>query len=108
MKKICIHEADIQKAYAKLLEECHYLVAHNRMVAEGVWGQCEDFCFWYYDQQELLNKQIYIWASSELYQRSQKIAKALGMHVNQYNPLSPPEEMTYDILLCHFNETHEL
>ncbi len=105
MGKICIQEPDIQRAYAKLLEECHYLIAHSRMVSEGVWSESEDFCFWYYDQKELLDKTIYIWAPPEVFQCSEKIARAFGMHVYQYHPESPPHERSYDILLSHFIET---
>ena len=39
-------DAVAQYVIALLLELCHHIGEHSRMVKEGEWTACEDWCFW--------------------------------------------------------------
>lgn len=79
MKTLIITESNIEKSYAVLLHHCHQVGQHNQLVSSGRWAQSTDFCFWEWDQIELLNKNIFIRGNEDMKKASLPIALSLGM-----------------------------
>ena len=74
-------EAVAQFAIALLLEICHHIGHHNKVVHEGKWETNEDWCFWDYPLIELAGKTMGIIGFGRIGQATGKIAQALGMKV---------------------------
>ena len=70
-----------QFAIALLLEICHHCGRHNKLVHEGSWTSCQDFCLWTTPQIELAGKTLGIIGYGRIGQKTAEIAKALGMKV---------------------------
>lgn len=74
-----------QFAIALLLEVCHHIGHHDRVVHEGKWETNQDWCFWDYPLIELDGKTIGIIGFGRIGQATGKIAKTLGMKVLAYD-----------------------
>lgn len=74
-----------QFTIALLLELCHRIGHHNRLVHAGAWEQCPNFCFWDTPQMELAGKTMGIIGYGRIGQAVGTIAQALGMRVLAYS-----------------------
>ena len=74
-----------QFAIGLLLEICHHIGYHNRVVHEGKWERCPDWCFWDYPLIELAGKTMGIIGFGRIGQKTGTIAKAMGMKVLAYD-----------------------
>lgn len=70
-----------QFAIALLLEICHHIGHHNKVVHEGAWENNADWCFWDYPLIELAGKTMGIIGFGRIGQSTARIAKALGMKI---------------------------
>ncbi|MFP3042081.1 D-2-hydroxyacid dehydrogenase [Treponema primitia] len=68
-----------------LLEICHHIGHHDRVVHDGKWQNNADWCFWDYPLIELANKTIGIIGFGRIGQVTGQIAKALSMKVIAYD-----------------------
>ena len=84
-------DAVAQFTIALLLELCHRVGQHDKLVHEGAWASCPDFCFWTTPQMELAGKTLGIIGFGKIGRAVGKIAKALGMKVIAYNRSRHPE-----------------
>ncbi len=75
-----------QFVFALLLEICHHVGDHNKVVKEGDWANSKDFSFWNYPLIELSGKTMGIIGMGRIGKASSKIALAFGMNVLAYNP----------------------
>ncbi len=80
-----------QYTFALLLELCHQIGHHDRLVHEGRWTHCPDFCFWDTPQMELVGKTLGIIGFGRIGQAVGRIAKAFGMEVLAYSRTQYPE-----------------
>lgn len=76
---------------ALLLEVCHRIGHHDRLVHEGKWCESESFCFWDSPQMELAGKTMGIIGFGSIGQAVGRLAKALGMEVITYSRSIRPE-----------------
>jgi len=74
-----------QFTFALLLELCHQIGHHNRLVHEGRWTSCPSFCFWDTPQMELAGKTMGIIGFGRIGRAVAAIAKAFGMEVLAYS-----------------------
>lgn len=74
-----------QFAIALLLEICHHIGYHNKVVHEGKWAANPDWCFWDYPLIELDGKTMGIIGYGRIGQATGRIAQALGMTVLAYD-----------------------
>lgn len=74
-----------QIAIALLLEICHHIGYHSKVVHEGKWAENPDWCFWDYPLIELDGKTMGIIGYGRIGQATGKIAQALGMKVLAYD-----------------------
>ena len=79
-----------QFTFALLLEVCHQIGHHDRLVHQGVWTKCPSFCFWDTPQIELAGKTLGIIGFGRIGQAVAKIASALGMKVLAYSRTEKP------------------
>ena len=70
-----------QFTFALLLEVCHQIGHHDRVVHQGKWTSCPSFCFWDTPQLELAGKTLGIIGFGRIGQAVAKIASAFGMKV---------------------------
>jgi glycerate dehydrogenase len=84
-------QAVAQFTFALLLELCHGVGHHNRLVHEGAWVSCPNFCFWDTPQMELAGKTMGIIGFGRIGQAVGTIAKAFGMRVLAYSRSQRPE-----------------
>jgi glycerate dehydrogenase len=70
-----------QFAIGLLLEICHHIGHHDKVVHEGRWETSKDWCFWDYPLIELADKTLGIIGFGRIGQTTGKIAKAMGMKV---------------------------
>ena len=70
-----------QFTIALLLELCHHIGHHDRVVHEGKWAACPNFCFWDTPQIELSGMTIGIIGYGKIGQAVSRIAESLGMRV---------------------------
>ena len=70
-----------QFAIALLLEICHHIGHHDRVVHEGKWEHNADWCFWDYPLIELAGKTLGVIGFGRIGQRTGAIAQALKMKV---------------------------
>ena len=80
-----------QFTFALLLEVCHQIGHHDKLVHQGRWTSCPTFCFWDTPQMELAGKTIGIIGFGRIGRAVGTIAKAFGMHVLAYNRSRHPE-----------------
>lgn len=78
-------QAVAQFTIGLLLELCHRIGHHDRLVHEGAWEQCPNFCFWDTPQMELAGKTMGIIGYGRIGQAVGAIARALGMKVLAYS-----------------------
>jgi glycerate dehydrogenase len=98
-------EAVGQFTIALLLEICHHIGHHSRVVHEGKWEKNEDFCFWDYPLMELAGKTMGIIGYGRIGQATGRIAQALGMNVLAYAHHRKPE---LESATCHYVELDQL
>ena len=79
-----------QFTFALLLEICHQIGHHDRVVHQGKWTACPSFCFWDTPQMELAGKTLGIIGFGRIGQAVAKIASALGMKVLAYSRTEKP------------------
>lgn len=96
-----------QFTFSLLLELCNAVGHHSRVVHEGAWCRCPDFCFWDTPQVELAGKTIGIIGFGRIGRAVGRIAKAFGMEILAYNRSRCPEGeaigryVDLDTLLAH-------
>lgn len=78
-------DAVSQFTFALLLELCNRVGHHDRLVHEGRWSNCPNFCFWDTPQMELAGKTMGIIGFGRIGQAVGRIAGAFGMKVLAYN-----------------------
>lgn len=83
-----------QYTFALLLELCHQVGYHDRLVHSGRWSTCPDFCFWDTPQMELMGKTLGIIGFGRIGQAVGRIANAFGMRVLAYSRTEHPEGCT--------------
>ena len=93
-----------QFTFALLLEVCHQVGHHDRVVHQGKWTECPSFCFWDTPQMELAGKTLGIIGFGRIGQAVAKIASALGMHVLAHSRTEKPGFEA----LCSFVSLEEL
>ena len=84
-------DAVAQFTFALILELCHQIGHHSRVVHAGKWSSCPDFCFWDTPQMELAGKTIGIIGYGSIGQAVAKIARAFGMKVLAFSRTQRPE-----------------
>jgi len=90
-----------QFTFGLLLEVCHQIGHHDRLVHEGRWSRCPDFCFWDTPQMELAGKTLGIIGYGRIGQAVGKIAEAFGMKVLSYSRRGGfPNSVSLDTLLA--------
>ncbi len=92
-------EAVAQFTFGLLLELCHRIGLHDRMVHEGAWAACPDFCFWATPQMELAGKTMGIIGYGRIGQAVGRIATAMGMKVLACSRTPRPGQVDLDTLL---------
>lgn len=80
-----------QFTFGLLLELCHRIGHHDKLVHEGRWTSCPTFCFWDTPQMELAGKTLGIIGFGRIGRAVATIAKAFGMDVLAYNRSRHPE-----------------
>lgn len=80
-----------QYTFALLLELCHQVGHHNKLVHDGRWSSCPTFCFWDTPQMELAGKTIGIIGFGRIGRAVGRIANAFGMQVLAYSRTEHPE-----------------
>ncbi len=81
-----------QFAIALLLEICHRIGHHDKVVHEGNWTHNADWCFWDYPLIELAGKTMGIIGFGRIGKTTGRIGKALGMKIIAYTPQPQAEE----------------
>ena len=80
-----------QFTFALMLELCHQIGHHSRVVHEGKWCSAGSFCFWDTPQMELAGKTLGIIGFGRIGQAVAQLAKAFGMRVLAYSRRELPE-----------------
>lgn len=80
-----------QFTFALLLELCHRIGHHDKLVHDGRWTSCPTFCFWDTPQMELAGKTLGILGFGRIGRAVAAIANASGMRVLAYNRSRHPE-----------------
>ena len=84
-------DAVAQFTMALLLEICHRIGHHDRLVHDGKWCESDMFCFWDTPQMELAGKTIGIIGFGRIGQAVGKLARAFGMTVLAHSRTEYPE-----------------
>ena len=79
-----------QFTFALMLELCHQIGHHDRVVHQGKWCECSNFCFWDTPQMELGGKTLGIIGFGRIGQAVAKLAAAFGMRVLAYSRTRHP------------------
>ena len=90
-------DAVAQFAIGLLLEICHHIGHHSRMVHQGKWGTCSDWCFWDYPLIELAGKTFGIAGFGHVGQKTGRIAASMGMNAVSYTHLDVYKRQIYEI-----------
>ena len=80
-----------QFTLALMLEICHRIGHHDRVVHDGKWCKCSNFCFWDTPQMELGGKTLGIIGYGRIGKAVAKLAEAFGMRVLAYSRTPKPE-----------------
>lgn len=90
-----------QFTLALMLEVCHKVGHHDRLVHQGAWCESPIFCFWDTPQMELAGKTLGIVGYGRIGQNVAQLAKAFGMKVLVYNRSQrvPADYVDLDTLL---------
>lgn len=80
-----------QFTIALLLELCHRIGEHDRLVHQGEWVCSDSFCFWRSPQTELAGKTMGIIGFGRIGRATAAIARALGMKILAYSRSQCPE-----------------
>ena len=80
-----------QFTMALLLEICHRIGLHDRLVHEGRWITSPNFCFWDTHQMELAGKTLGIIGFGRIGRATAALAKAFGMKVLAHSRSQCPE-----------------
>jgi len=83
-----------QFTFALLLELCSRVGHHDRLVHDGAWTACPDFCFWDTPQMELAGKTLGILGFGRIGRAVGRIAKTFGMEVIACSRSRTPEGET--------------
>lgn len=84
-------DAVAQFTMALLLEICHQVGHHDRLVHNGKWCDSEIFCFWDTPQMELAGKTLGIIGFGRIGQAVGRLARAFGMHVIAHSRTEYPQ-----------------
>ena len=84
-------ETVAQYTIAMILELCYHIGLHDRLVHQGRWARCPDFCFWDQPMMELAGKTLGIIGFGSIGQAVSRIALAMGMKVLFNSRRSRPE-----------------
>ncbi|PYG85731.1 glycerate dehydrogenase [Ruminiclostridium sufflavum DSM 19573] len=93
-----------QLVFAFILELCHHVGEHNRLVHEGEWTNSKDFSFWNYPLIELKGKTLGIVGFGAIGQTTASIAAAFGMNIIFFNRTKHPELETNRIKFAELDE----
>lgn len=93
-----------QLVFALILEFCHHVGEHSRVVKEGAWTNSPDFTFWNYPLIELVGKTLGIVGYGTIGQSVSKIAAAFGMNVLVYSRTRKPEMETSALKFAALDE----
>lgn len=74
-------DAVAQLSIALLLELCHHVGDHSLSVKNGDWTKGKDFSYWHFPLIELSGKTLGLVGNGKIAQKTEGIAKALGMNV---------------------------
>lgn len=90
-----------QFTLALMLEVCHKVGHHDRLVHQGAWCESPIFCFWDTPQMELAEKTLGIVGYGRIGQNVAQLANAFGMKVLVYNRSQrvPADYVDLDTLL---------
>jgi glycerate dehydrogenase len=82
-----------QFVFALLLEMCHHVGHHDRLVRGGRWSESVDYCFWDTPQVELAGLKMGIVGFGRIGRRTGELAHAFGMEVLAHTrtPGQPPD-----------------
>lgn len=94
-----------QFAIALLLEICHHIGYHSKVVHEGKWAANPDWCFWDYPLIELDGKTMGIIGYGRIGQATGRIAQALGMKILAYDSYRNP---ALESDTCHYTDLDEV
>lgn len=94
-----------QFAIALLLEICHHIGYHSKVVHEGKWAANPDWCFWDYPLIELDGKTMGIIGYGRIGQATGRIAQALGMKILAYESYRNP---ALESDTCHYTDLDEV
>ena len=80
-----------QMVFAHLLNLAQHVAHHAATVADGRWGDSEDFCYWDYPLVELAGLTMGIVGIGRIGQATAKLATAFGMKVIAHDTHTPAE-----------------
>lgn len=86
-----------QFTFALMLEICHQIGHHDRLVHDGAWCKSPKFCFWDTPQMELAGKTLGIIGYGRIGQAVGQLAKAFGMKVMVTSRTRREDEESVDL-----------
>jgi len=96
-----------QLVFAYILEFCHHVGEHNRIVQAGGWTASKDFSFWKYPLIELKGKTLGIIGYGSIGRAVARLAEVFGMYVRVFSRTVRPELETDKIKFVTLNEVLE-
>ena len=87
-----------QHVFALILEAASRVGEHSRLVKEGEWEHCPDFCFWRHPLTEIAGKRLGVIGAGAIGSRVARIGRAFGMTVTEYSPSRCPRETLDSII----------
>lgn len=93
-----------QLVFALILELCHHVGEHNKVIHSGAWTNSIDFSFWNYPLIELSGKTLGIIGFGAIGQAVADIAVTFGMNVLFYNRSKNPELETDKVKCAQLEE----
>ncbi len=100
-------ESVAQFAFALLLEICHHIGHHDKVVHDGKWTNSKDFCFWDFPLIELAGKTLGIVGYGRIGQAVGRIAQGFGMKVIATYHNSKTVEETNSFHYCTLDELYK-
>ena len=91
-------ESVAQHVFGLILEAASRIGEHSRLVKEGEWERCPDFCFWRYPLTEISGKRLGVIGAGAIGSRVAGIGRAFGMTVTEYSPSRCPVETLDEII----------